>query len=529
MHVLRQLHRADPRRRGAALMLSFLVLIVLIVIVQQISYSAKTDARVSRNEETLIAMDQAIESVLLEAYESLKVDGEGAAAASEGGGGGNPFGGGGAAAGGFGGAGGEGEEGEGSDAPTDSREDDWARPKRTEMNELQLRVLIQDEDSKYNVLSILDPDPEKAQAAFERLERVIANARKGTRREIDSSTASRMANSILEFMNRRMDQVLPRPNLLSDDQNNDDIGLPLTLRELVALDADLFPPDLFRDMRDEDGIVVHSLGSFLTVWSSMAANGDAPSNALGGGSGAPPEPDEEEGEGEAGTGEGSEDPFGQGGQGGEGGESPGGEEGTGAGAAPDPAAAGAQGGGGDGANADGRINVNTAPRAVLEGLLDDRDLPYDFWRRVVEYRNEPQEDEDDYGSDPLLEQRDEFGEELVPRQFFSSIDDLSEIDSWVNIEPVNQGELQSLLKTQSSVFSIFVTARRPTGEEEIDAGRRREDIEQQEAEGQGLVRTVRSVVWRRVSGGTVEIVPIVRWEVVDSVPYEVVDFPGEDR
>ena len=63
MHVLRQLHRADPRRRGAALMLSFLVLIVLIVIVQQISYSAKTDARVSRNEETLIAMDQAIESV----------------------------------------------------------------------------------------------------------------------------------------------------------------------------------------------------------------------------------------------------------------------------------------------------------------------------------------------------------------------------------------------------------------------------------------------------------------------------------
>ena len=44
------------------------------------------------------------------------------------------------------------------------------------------------------------------------------------------------------------------------------------------------------------------------------------------------------------------------------------------------------------------------------------------------------------------------------------------------------------------------------------------------------MRTVRSVVWRRVlEDGSVQIVPLVRWEVLDYVPLEVQDFPDEDR
>ena len=54
-------------------------------------------------------------------------------------------------------------------------------------------------------------------------------------------------------------------------------------------------------------------------------------------------------------------------------------------------------------------------------------------------------------------------------------------------------------------------------------------LEREEAEPQGLVRTVRSVVWRRVTAdGEAEIIPIVRWEVLDYVPFAVRDFP-EDR
>ena len=54
-------------------------------------------------------------------------------------------------------------------------------------------------------------------------------------------------------------------------------------------------------------------------------------------------------------------------------------------------------------------------------------------------------------------------------------------------------------------------------------------LEREEVEGQGLVMTVRSIVWRRDTGeGNVEIVPLVRWEVLDYVPYPVRDFPDED-
>jgi hypothetical protein len=44
------------------------------------------------------------------------------------------------------------------------------------------------------------------------------------------------------------------------------------------------------------------------------------------------------------------------------------------------------------------------------------------------------------------------------------------------------------------------------------------------------VRTVRCVVWRREGADDgVEIVPIVRWEVLDYFPFEVLDDPTERR
>jgi hypothetical protein len=496
-------------------MLSFMVLLVLILILAQIQYSTNTTARVARNEETLVQMDSAIESSLLQVFEDLETD-----AASDTGSSGAPDLGGGDS------GGSEGEAGAGAEqsGPTDSKEDEWARPQRTDFDDVQLRILIQDEDSKFNLLSVLTRDEEEADKAFDRLTRVIEWSRKGTRAEIDAGTARRMAEAMREFMRRRSSQVLPRPELLSDDEEERDVGLPLSLREFVALDPELFPEALFQDYLDpETDEVVHSLGSFLTVWSSVGTAEEARDLAReeSGETAAQDSPgeDDDEGEGEDRDGDGLPDPEQDGDQGGSDGQ-----DGQGSGDSGGQAGGG-QGGQGDEAPPGWAINVNTAPGAVLHALMDSRDLPYRFWDDVVLYRNEKDESVEENEDPPL----DEYGKPILVRQYFRSTGDLSKVDGWEAIEPIVQGELQGLLKTQSQVFSIFVTARKPTGEERIDPGARREDIEREEADWQGLVRTVRAVVWRRTLGeGEVEIVPIVRWEVLDYVPFEVLDFP-EDR
>lgn len=498
MKLIASLRPGVQERRGAALMLSFMVLMILILILAQIRYSTDTAARVSRNEETLVTMDSAIESSFLQVFEDLKADAESDAAA--GGAGGDS----GAGAGPLGGSGAAGDAADsaGDSAPTDSKEDEWAHPQRTELNELQLRILIQDEDSKFNLLSVLTEDDEEADKAVDRLERVIEWSRKGTKAEIDGATARRMATAIAEFLRRRGDQVLPRPVLLSDQEDNDDRGVLLSLRELVAVDPELFPQDLFRDFLDENGDAVHSLGSFLTVWSSVGTSEQATQQAQ-----------QDSGETAAQDSPGSE-----------GDESDSGQDGAPSGG--DDAAGQGGGGGGAGAGQDQApgwaINLNTAPGAVLHALLDDRALPYRFWDDVIAYRNE-KDDKVEENDDPPL---DEYGREIIVHKFFHSVDELSEIDGWETLEPIVQGELQGLLKTQSQVFSIFVTARKPTGDEQVDSFSRSEDIQREEANWQGLVRTVRAVVWRRSAGeGEIQIVPIVRWEVLDYVPLEVLDVP----
>ncbi len=501
--------RAPRARRGAALLLSLLVMFVLVLIVFQISISTSTDARVSRNEETLRLMDETIESVLLQVYEDLKADGE--AGAGGGGGASDP-----AAAGGLPGAGSGGLDGAaGGGGPTDSKEDDWARPQRTEMNELRVRIFIQDEDSKFNLLQILTEDEDEAEKARNRLARVIENSRKGTAAEIDPGDAGKMADLIVEFVTRRRDMVLPKPILRSDDEDEENIGLPLSLREFLAIDPEVFTEDLFRDYRDEYGEAVHSLGSFLTVWTSVTTRADQEAQPADptqeGGNALDPEDDEEANPDEDDE---EEDPLLDTGSG----QLPDSQGGA------DPTAAGTEAGSGKRGIA---VNINTAPLAVLDALMDSRDMPRGFWQDVLEYRNEEDEDAEE-NEEPAL---DEYGEEIIVKQFFASLEELNEIDGWTDLEPIQQTELSNLLDVKSEIFSIYITVRRPTGMQDdapIQADRRQLELE--EEEGRGLIRTVRSVVWRRTDAeGTVDIVPIIRWEVLDYVPIEVLDYPDERR
>ena len=82
MQLPRHPSAAAPARRGSALLLAFLVLILLAAILFQLYIGTTTDARVARNEVTLTVMDQAIESALTEVADRLVQDAE-AGAASE--------------------------------------------------------------------------------------------------------------------------------------------------------------------------------------------------------------------------------------------------------------------------------------------------------------------------------------------------------------------------------------------------------------------------------------------------------------
>ncbi|MAF64182.1 MAG: hypothetical protein CMJ84_00800 [Planctomycetes bacterium] len=509
----RQFHK-----RGTALLLSILVLFVVITIVFQISIGSMTDARIARNDVRLTTMDLAIESAVFDVLEQLRSDGEaaqdgaadptdpaagmGAAAAS----GGDP-------------QAGMGGETDGEPAASDSHEDEWGRPQRHDINEVDMRILVQDEDSKVNVLNMLNADEEVADEAFQRVVRVLDLCREGTLEDINGRDAEDMAETMRDHMLERDRSLLPRPELLTDDEENENLGLPLSLREFLTLMH--FEERHFRDYRDEDGTPVHSIGSFLTVFSSPATLSSAPTQSgspQAGGAGAL-----SAASGEVTTATAS----GDGAMGADGGE------GAGAAAAAASGAGGAGGGSGSEstpASAGFGVNLNTAPPAVLKALLDDRDVSSRFWDEVIEYRNLEEEDEYDEEEDdePFY---DEYGEEIIQRQVFDTLDELGELRGWEDQDVEVQEMIKDLLTTQSNVFSIYITARIETGVERFEeqAMTASEAARMEEQSGGALVRTVRMIVWRRTGGEEIELLPIIPWEILDYVPLEVLDFPDEER
>jgi type II secretory pathway component PulK len=554
--------RAESRR-GAALLLSLLILLILVAIVIQINVSTGTDARIGRNDVTISTMDLAAESALLQCAESLKSDSDAdSAALTEGAPGGA------AGAGGTGlptggtvppGAGGAPQQ---QSAPVDSRRDEWASPQRTEINQIQLRIITQDENSKYNVLNMLVSDEKEAEAAYNRVVRILDACREGTQYDIDPRTAEEMASVMREHMTKRPRSKLPRPKLLTDDEKNEDLGLPTSLREFLPLQP--FEELHFRDFRDQDNLVVHSITTFLTVWSSLSTNPNPPpvtassnSSTKGTAGSNSSNSSNKSGTGstssnKSGTSSGTSGSSTSGGKGGSStsqttgsGNDPNAQQpgGTAAGAN-DPNASGAQSGGGGGsqvvkASTSGgfSVNVNTAPVAVLKSLFDSREVPGRFWDKVVEYRNLEDQEEKEKAKDAETagaeeeEQLDEYGEPVIVRQIFKSVQDLSKVDGWGDLSAETQAKVTQILTVQSEVFSVFVIARKVTAVED-GAGlglTPAETRKREETRGDALQRVVHAVLWRQKTTEETKIVPVVRWEILDYMPYEVLDFPPEDR
>jgi len=464
MQLLRSFRTPCPDRRGAALLLSFLVLMVIIAVVYQLNRSTGIDQQVAQKDLLMTRMELAIESALLEVTEQLRDDAELKSAAGEEG----------APEGGTGGeglgdpSGGPGAPGEAQENPdaADSQMDDWAQIASTTFDDVNLRIYIEDEDRKYNVLNMLAEDEEEAQNAYDRVVRILDACREGTQADISGGDADAMARAMRDHMLERDNSYLPRAQLTSDDPEKAGQGLPLTLREFVVLEP--FREEHFRDYFDRDGERVHSIGAFLTVYTAPAVG---PVGAAGG-------------------------------------------------------AAGTQSSASTGGYA---VNVNTAPLAVLAGLFEQRDVDTRTWDQVLDYRNQEEErsEEEEENLEPVL---DEFGEEVLPKKIFDSLSELSELPDWDALEPDVRTRAESMLRVDSDVFSVYVTARFVTAAEvnqvfEFDS---RLEQEQYERSGSHFVRTVRAVLWRRPGDEGVDIVPLVRWEVLDYAPLPVLDYPDDN-
>jgi type II secretory pathway pseudopilin PulG len=542
---------AHPGRSGAALLMAVLILIVLAAIVFQIFVATSGAARIARNDLAMSAQELAIESALLEEYDKIKTDGEAAdsgSAAGAGGAGANPAGG--AAGGAGGGAGAAG--GAGQSQACDSQRDEWYQPARTEINEVRLRVFAQDEDSKVNVLSMLVRDEKAAKEAFERVVRVLDKCRDGTTADIDSRTAEDMAKAMLEYMTKGKKSEIPRANQISDDPANQDLKLPRSLREFQILKP--FEPSHFRDFRDDHDRQVHSIESFLTVWSALETAGDKPPPPNASGTAPKPGTGSTVNPSNGGTatspgstkgGTGSQTPTTDAGGapvGAFGGGSTPGSSSSGNGAGQTAGGSGASGGSGSGSSGSGsgvdtggwQINVNTAPPAVLKSLFDDREVNPRFWDKVIEYRN--LEEEKDKNKDTSAEPEapaepvfDEYGREVIQRRIFENLQELEEVEGWKDFPAEVQTRIKSMLTVQSRVFSVFVVARRATAIDDASAlGADPQALRIAEEKGDSLMRVVRSVVWRHKVDDEMKITPLIRWELLDSTPHEVLDYP-EDR
>jgi hypothetical protein len=527
--------RAPVSRRGVALLMAFLVLMVVLAICAQLRMSTGSAQRTAINDMGITRMEQAIESSLLEVCDQLKQDSEAGGESAGAGGAGAPGGVPGAPGGAAGGAPGA-APGGGQEEPVDSHEDTWGKPQRTAINQVELRVIVQDEDSKVNVLGMLTPNEDEAEKVFQRVVRILDTCRQGTTEDIDSSDAERMAIVMRDHLRKRSNSVAPRTKLLSDTEEDPDTGLPLTLKEFASIEP--FEPQHFRDYRDDRGKIVHSVGAFLTVHTTLrtgdsllpanstvggsrggatSPGGNTPSNPGGGGNansgGSNP------GSGSPGS---SGAPNNQGGQNGQTGQ--GNQGGQGAGG-------GSTGGTASGSASGIAVNVNTAPPCVLKALMDDRDIGGRWWDAVIEYRNLEEKEEGEEAAEEAEPVYDEYGREVIQRQVFDNVAELEQVPGTERLEGNAKAEVLRLLTTQSQVFSIYVTARILN---QNDAGGRNYDGPPRPGEhddelGNALTRSVRAVVWRVTSDDGTTLVPLVRWEVLDYMPFEVLDYPDEDR
>ncbi|MEO0478644.1 MAG: hypothetical protein AAF196_04110 [Planctomycetota bacterium] len=456
----------EDSERGAALILVIIITVLLYAIIWQLVREGQT-ARIRVEGDMLEArMFSQMKYTLTQVEEVLRDDLEAASASddAEGGGGGGLD-----AVLGAGAAAGEGEE-ESEPEPAaiaDGSQDLWFEPRGYPDDDLTVYVFVEDEQRKFNILSLLSEDQEFADVSRERFVRLLDVLREDTDFDITASDAETIADEFIDWSrSRSRGEALPRPPLKSDtdDGPNTDVTIPLQLDELLLLRG--IDEELFYDKVWEDRVHL-GLESVLTIYTSMAYF--------------PGDPD---------------DPNQQ---------APADDDGT----APAPSV------GDDGelvAIGEGpRINLNTAPWPVLRCLFDRSQIPDEVIEAIIEWRNEEEE-----GSDELIESEyTEFVQEGQgpPRQMFTELEQLEELPEFANLpDPAVKSEFQSMLTLNSDVFMIHLAAVSIRDEESRTY----------------VMQRARSVVLRADEDDGAVIRPIIGWERRYGLRLQPIDIQSND-
>jgi hypothetical protein len=172
-----------------------------------------------------------------------------------------------------------------------------------------------------------------------------------------------------------------------------------------------------------------------------------------------------------------------------------------------------------------KINLNTAPRAVVEGLFASHELGPTKVTALLEWLDdvdekalEEQDNAEEDSEDRELRQSLYGEQEPEPKQFLNSLEEISEVDGFgaEELDEETQARLQELLSVQSDVFSVYIYASRKTSPDWQPERR------YQEAPGHTL--RMRAVVWRRTTGDGVRLVFLEPWHEVPFTRWRIPPF-----
>lgn len=518
--------RVHPAERGVALVLALIFSILLYILVAELVVAGRMVRATGENDALLARMRTHMLYQMRDAEDQLLSDlggaaGEGGAggagalggalggagaSGNRSGSGGNPLGGAGAsganAPGGAAGAGGE-EEEEDPASQCDGSRDAWFQPAGHPDNDVTTYVWVEDENRKFNLLSIWSPDEKFADFSRDRLVRLIDNLREDTEFDVPMSDAQRIVSDLVEWGRRGGTEAMPRPRLKSDDEKRRDITVMMHLDELLLLRS--VPEDLFFD-KVLDSRVYLGLESVLTIWTALKVDvgnpekiarqraaaesrGDTPA-ASGTGTGA--SGGNVSGGNAASGGAGNSGAAGQSGQ-------------SGASGTQNRSGAPAEGGTEQPVQPDGegiRVNVNTASRQVLRALFPPEKIPDRVIDAIIKFRNEEDDKarEESASKQPKAELSDFGNLRLgtdVKKKVFVTLADLEQVDEFAKLpDPQMKADFQKALTTKSEVFTIHLATLHKRSEENRVY----------------LLRRARTVVLRVDDGADGQIVPLVPFE-----------------
>lgn len=456
--------------RGIALVMVMIFTVLLYVLVAELVVTSRMHRLTGQNEALVARMRNHMAYTLAEIEEQLKDDLAGAAAEEEGPGLGDLSGPGFAP-----GAAEEGEEQEADPAANaDSSQDAWYAPTAYADDDLTTYVWVEDENRKFNILTLVSPDEEFAEESRHRFIRLVDYMRDGSEYDLSPIDGESMANAIIEWLRggSRTD-LLPRPPLKSDGDEIawNDVTIPLHLDELMLVRG--IDEKVFYDMVLDERLIP-GLESVLTIYTSLATDPGRPDQQ-----GAAPAPE--------GSDPGSElDPA-------------------------DPGASTPDTPIGEGI----KININTAPPAVLKCLFPEHMIPHVVIDAILRYRNEEAEEEGDAESG-LVSGADYYGDldlgEEKKRKIFASVQDLEELPEFQNLANLEAKEaFYELTTVKSDVFSVHMASLFKRSEEHRIF----------------VLRRSKSVLVRLDDGEEGTLHPLILLEDRAGMRVQGVDFPDE--